>query len=87
MFEWDESKRQTTIQKHDLDFADVIQIFLGPHLVLLGRSEVESRKRAIGPFGGKMICVVFTTRGDDIRVITARVARKNERQAYQAIYP
>jgi uncharacterized DUF497 family protein len=85
MFEWDERKRQLTIEKHNLDFADAVEIFFGPHLLLGGRSEVENRNRAVAQLGGKVICVVFTQRGDVTRIITARAARRDEREKYQAL--
>ena len=86
MFEWDEKKRQLTLEKHEIDFDDVVEIFFADHLVLPGRSEIEERKRAIAPVGGRMICVIYTYRDEAIRIITARVARKNEREQYQAIF-
>ena len=87
MFEWDERKRRVTIEKHKIDFLDAIEIFGGPVLVLAAKSEIEARKRVVAPLGEKVICVVFTIRGDAIRIITARVARRNEREAYQDLYP
>ena len=84
--EWDEKKRLLTLAKHEIDFADAIEIFFADHLVLPGRSEIEERKRAIAPLVGKMICVIFTQREGAIGIIPARVARKNEREQYQAIF-
>ena len=86
MFEWDEPKRLAVIAKHQIDFRDAVEIFGGKVLFLPSRSEVEARQKAVAPLGPKMICVVFTIRDDTIRPITARVARKNERERYQALY-
>ena len=86
VFEWDDEKRLATIAKHRIDFLDAIEIFGGKVLILSGRSEIESRQRAVAPLNGKMICVVFTMRDEITRIITARVARKNEREQYQALY-
>ena len=85
-FEWDEKKRLATFAKHKIDFLDAIEIFGGPVLILLGRSEIESRQRAVAPWNGAIICVVFTMRDEVTRIITARVARQNEREQYQALY-
>ena len=71
-FEWDESKRQATIEKHEIDFVEAITIFLGPHLVLSGRSDIEQRLIAVGELDGSVISLVFTMRGDTCRIITAR---------------
>lgn len=87
MFEFDEKKRKAVLSKHEIDFVDAIEIFGGKVLLLPARSEIEARQMAIAPLGPKMICVVFTLRDDKIRIITARVARKNEREKYQELYP
>ncbi|KRS19293.1 BrnT family toxin [Roseovarius indicus] len=84
MFEWDEDKRKLTLEKHGLDFLDAAEVFAEDHLVLRARSEIEQRRIAIGPINGMFIAVVFTMRGDTIRIITARRARRNEREAYDA---
>ena len=84
--EWDEKKRQLTLAKHKIDFVDAIEIFFADHLVLPGKSEFEERKRAIASLGGRMICVIYTHREGAIRIVTARVARKNEREQYQTLF-
>ena len=84
MFEWDEDKRVLTLERRGLDFLDAAEVFTGEHLVLPARSEIEQRKIAVGPVNGVAIAVVFTMRGDIIRIITARRARRNEREAYDA---
>lgn len=84
-FEWDESKRLLALEKHGIDFIDAAEIFFGPHMILPGRSDAEQRQRAIAPLNSTTICVVFTVRDSRIRIITARVARKNEREGYQKL--
>ncbi|WP_366518349.1 BrnT family toxin [uncultured Paracoccus sp.] len=84
MFEWDEVKRQTTLQKHGIDFVDAIEVFDQPHLRLTGISKVEQREIVIGSVRKITIAVVFTMRGDVTRIITVRRARRNEREAYEA---
>lgn len=84
-FEWNESKRLTTIDKHNIDFIDAITILLGPHLILDARSDIEQRQIAVGELDGSVIAVVHTLRGDTCRIITARKARRDERERYQAL--
>jgi uncharacterized protein len=86
-FEWDERKRQATIIKHGIDIFDAAQILAGDHVLLDGKNDVEPRKLAIGVFDGYAVALVFVERGEKIRLITARRARRNERRAYQARYP
>lgn len=84
MFEWDEVKRLATLEKHGIDFVDAAEIFAHPYLRLPGKCDVERRDIAIGLLGGVHIAVVHTVRNDVIRIITARRARRNEREGYQA---
>ncbi len=81
MFEWDDNKRAATLRKHGIDFVRATTIFDNPHIILPARSELEERWIAVGP---KLITVVFTMRGEITRIITARHARKSERQIYEA---
>ncbi len=85
-FEWDENKRQATIEKHGIDFAAAIRIFRDRYLELPGRSGTEERRIAIGSVDGKVIAVVFTRRGEAIRIVTARVARRHEREDFWTLY-
>jgi uncharacterized DUF497 family protein len=84
-FEWDETKRFKTIEKHGIDFRDAVLIFDAEHVIIPARSDTEQRFAAVGACNGIIITVFFTMRGDTIRIITARRARDNERQQYQAI--
>ncbi|PWE33554.1 BrnT family toxin [Maritimibacter sp. 55A14] len=82
MFSYDDDKREQTLRKHGIDFLDAAEVFASEHLLLPARSEIEQRQIAIGYVEGIAIAVVFTIRDDSIRIITARRARKNEREAY-----
>lgn len=83
-FAWDENKRIATIEKHGIDFAQVIEIFESDHLIIPARSETEDRFAAVAKWNGMMVTVIFTKRDDLIRLITARRARQNERDLYHA---
>ncbi|WP_373418498.1 BrnT family toxin [Roseinatronobacter sp. S2] len=83
-YEWDETKRLKTLEKHGIDFLEVIEIFEGPHLVIPARSDSETRFAAIADWDGVMVAVFFTLRGQTTRIITARRARTNERNIYHA---
>ena len=85
-FEWNEAKRQHVLAKHKVDFADALLIFEGLHVILAARSEVEVHEIAVGLLGERMVALVFTRRGDRIRLITARGARENEQREYREIH-
>lgn len=84
MFDWDDVKRHETLKKHGIDFVDAVEIFTQPFLRLPARSGAEIRELAVGYLNGKVIAVVFTLRDENIRIITARRARKDEREKYHA---
>jgi uncharacterized DUF497 family protein len=83
-FEWDDNKRRANVAKHDLDFVDATEVFADPRQ-LTYRSPYrsgEERFVSIGGVHGKLIAVVFTQRGDKPQIISARPARRNEREQY-----
>ena len=82
-FEWDEKKRTSNLEKHGIDFEDATEIFYGTNLYFLSHRNNEERWIAIGETQGRIIAVVFTRRGNALRLISARRARKNETKQYR----
>ncbi len=83
MFEWDARKAEANIEKHKIDFLDVIAIFGSPHLTVQSRHEAEPRFVSIDPMAGRLVTVIWTQRNDVRRIISARRARPAERRAYR----
>ena len=83
-FEWDERTNCETIAARSIDFDDVISIFLGQTLEASDdRFDYnEVRVVAIGETGGQVFTVIYTMRGGVCRIISARKASRNERDAY-----
>ena len=79
-FEWDEAKRHQNLAKHGIDFLDAIRILVSDPLIRRSLSEGEERFIAIGPNRGIFWAVVYTMRGNTVRIISARRARRNERR-------
>ena len=82
LFEWDESKRQSNLAKHHIDFQDALRIFDGPIFENTSRSHREDRVVAIGLLEGIEVVVVYAIRGKRRRIISARRAHRDERQDY-----
>lgn len=82
LFEWDESKRQTNLAKHGIDFRDAIRVFDGPVFESMNRRRGEERIVAIGSMEGTEIVLVYAMRGKQRRIISARRAHRHERQDY-----
>jgi uncharacterized DUF497 family protein len=82
LFEWDESKRRANLAKHLIDFEDATQVFDGPVFEKAQRRHGEVRVLAIGLMHDVEIVVVYVMRGECRRIISARRAHRDERQAY-----
>jgi uncharacterized DUF497 family protein len=83
-FEWDYLKAARNLQKHDVDFADAI-IALDDALAITIREEISGEERyvTLGTDAlGRLLVVVYTWRGDRIRVVSARKATPRERRQY-----
>jgi uncharacterized DUF497 family protein len=83
-YEWDEQKRQINVKKHGVDFIDVPEIFDGDIVTLPDErfDYGETRFIVIGIMKSQVVVVVYTERGDNIRIISARKATKNEQIYY-----
>ena len=86
-FEWDEDKALANIEKHAIDFIDAMRIWERPVIDPAGERIVgqEYRPTALGTISEDeiIIAVVYTVRDGSIRLISARRARRNERETYQ----
>jgi uncharacterized DUF497 family protein len=80
--EWNEDKAASNRRKHGIDFDEAIEIFFGASLWRRSDRNMENRWLAIGETEGRIVTVVCTWRGDALRIISARRARKNEKRAY-----
>ena len=85
LFEWDESKRAANLEKHGLDFIDVVGVFEDAWRVERPderRPYGEDRKQCIGVMGSLVIFVAYTRRAEVLRIISARKASSHERKTY-----
>ena len=86
-FEWDEEKRERNIVCHRIDFVDAVVVFDGrPVITNDSPREGEDRWATTAFIGNWYITVIWTLRGETIRIISARRARNNEKRAYSAIH-
>jgi uncharacterized DUF497 family protein len=83
-YEWDERKRRTNVKKHGIDFIDVPEVFESDVVILPDeRFEYgEPRFIAIGFLKSVVVVVAYTERDENIRIISARKATKNEQIYY-----
>jgi uncharacterized DUF497 family protein len=85
-FEWDERKRLNNLAKHGLDFLDVDLVFRGPCYSYDSARQGEDRWVTVGMLDGREVAVVWTTRGEAMRLISFRRARDEERRRYRQLY-
>jgi uncharacterized protein len=87
-FEWDENKAELNFLKHGIQFEEAVTVFADPYLMFTedsSHSQGEEREWAIGEMeDGLIVVVVFTMRGEGIRIISARKATKRECQKYES---
>jgi uncharacterized protein len=83
-FEWDSEKNDINVGKHKICFDDVTAVFDGPTLEAEDTREDygEPRIGAIGAAGDFVFYVVYTWRGQNRRIISARLANRKERKMY-----
>ena len=83
-FEWDPAKAEANRRKHWVRFAEAIGVFDDEQAVmLLDENADEERYLAIGMDGyARVLVVVYTWRGDTVRIISARKATRSEERQY-----
>lgn len=84
-FEWDTRKAQFNLRKHGIRFAVASAVFLdNRRLERIDTSENygEDRWITVGLAEDIELTVVYTLRGERIRIISARKASRYEREAY-----
>ena len=86
-FEWDAAKDKRNRKKHGVSFDEASTVFADPLARTIGdplHSEEEDRYITVGEsHRRRLLVVVFTDRGDKIRIISARVATPRERKSYE----
>lgn len=87
-FEWDDTKAEANIAKHDIDFDTAIDLFDGRDVIESQSAYPdEARWQHTGIVDERFMTVIWTRRGDAIRIISARRARLHEKRDYYDNYP
>lgn len=83
-FKWSESKRESNIQKHGLDFVDAPSVFNGLTYTFEDDrfSYSEQRYVTLGLLAQYPVSIVHTENDHEIRIISFRKATKNEANIY-----
>jgi uncharacterized DUF497 family protein len=84
IFEWYSEKERKNVEKHGIDVETVKRVFDDPFRIVQYddvHSGLEDRWQILGMANGVLL-VVYTERGEKLRVITAREATAEERRIY-----
>ena len=85
-FEWDEIKAEDGRKKHKIGFDEAATFFHDPFSITKpdpDHSVEEERYIDIGcSSDGRLLMVVYTERGNDIRIISCRRATTAEKKVY-----
>jgi uncharacterized DUF497 family protein len=83
-FEWDPAKARENLRVHRVNFSVAQDVFEDENAISIEDfdAEVEQRFRTLGRDGlGRLLVVVYTYRGEKIRLISAwKASRKQEKQ-------
>lgn len=88
-FEWDEGNIKKNWEKHVVAHIECEEIFFNKPIIIKKaelHSTMEDRYFAIGKTDTiRLLFIVFTVRGNKIRVISARDMSRKERKVYEQI--
>src|SRR2546426_11369693 len=84
-YEWDPKKAASNLRKHKIDFADAATVFEDEAALTIDDDDPEEKRFAtIGMDAlARVLVVVYTWRGENVRMISARNATPVERRQYE----
>jgi uncharacterized protein len=85
--EWDPNKAAINLQKHGVRFSDAEAVLFDPNALCFEDATAQGEQRfvVIGmDHLWRLLVVVYTDRGDRVRLISARSATRSERRQYES---
>jgi uncharacterized DUF497 family protein len=83
---WDAEKAASNLKNHGIDFADAAAVLLDDMALTILDDSVDEEDRFV-TLGldamGRLLIVVYTWRGDVLRLISVRPATTGERRRYE----
>jgi uncharacterized DUF497 family protein len=83
--QWDAAKAAENLKKHGIDFADAATALEDELAITVPDHHPHEQRFASVAMDalGRVLVVVYTWRGDDARLISARKATRSERRQYE----
>ena len=84
-YQWDKNKAAINLRKHGIDFADAVAVFSDDLAISTSDERFEEERFiSIGLDAlNRLLVVIYTWRGEEIRLISARFATRQERRQYE----
>ncbi len=83
---WDPEKARTNVEKHGVSFPDAEPVLFDPYGITIEDEYVDAEQRfvTIGIDAlSRILVLVYTYRGESIRLISARPATRQEQKNYE----
>ncbi len=83
---WNPAKAEANFRKHGIRFSDADTVLFDPIALTMEDDDAEGENRfvTIGQdAAGRVLVVIYTYRGEQIRLISARKATRKETQDYE----
>jgi hypothetical protein len=85
-FQFDENKSLSNRKKHGIDFIEAQSLWNDPERVIIPAREMdEIRNLIIGRIEKTVWSAIYTIRKENIRIISVRKARENEKEIYESL--
>ena len=85
-FEFNENKSILNRKKHGINFIEAQNLWNDPERVIIPAREMdEIRNMIIGRIERTVWSAIYTIRKENIRIISVRKARENEKEIYESL--
>ncbi|MDG2991038.1 BrnT family toxin [Candidatus Synechococcus calcipolaris G9] len=85
--EWDPNKAAINLKKHGVSFSDAEAVLYDPNALSFEDTTVQGEQRFVVIGMGhlwRLLVVIYTDRGNCVRLISARPATRSEKRQYES---
>ena len=86
-FVWDVRKAEANFEKHGVRFSESLPVFEDDYAITITDDESDPNEQRFVSMGmgvkERVLVVVYSYRGENIRIISARLAAAHERSQYE----
>jgi uncharacterized protein len=86
-FDWELSKAESNYKKHGVRFPECLPVFEDDYAITVIDQESDPDEMRFASIGmgvkGRVLVVIYTYRGANIRIISSRLAELHERTQYE----